>query len=891
MSGFYNINFTNSSANTPIRVNDGEVNTSDTDLTFVGKNFVNYSQFIGENFLHLLENFANATAPSKPIKGQLWYDTNPDNPLLKIYDGTTWKEAGSIRRETTQPSNTNSIKGDLWVDATNQQLYLFTGSTWVLVGPQFNETSTTGFKTEEIIDRATDLPKLVITFFVEEQRVAIISKYEFIPKLVIEGFSVIKQGITLSSQDFDFDGILNTKFWGTSEKADALVVGNNVVPAANFLRGDVTSTTNFSLNIRNGSGLNLGPSLETSLTSTPSSVILHQKTQGNILFRTSPDSTSFNDVLRITSTSRVGININPTEALEVNGNILTNGIIKTTNETDSTSTSTGSIVVSGGLGVEKTLNVGVNLNVNNSATLGPNSTTPQAVLFPKVTEVFDIGDISKKFRNIFVKNVEADVVGKDPNAGNGVTSFRGVFNGNLNGTASALDISANFKMTGDVNSNVVPFDGGIPAADRSILTVARALLSSGSPETLSDDTYIITITTTEPHGYVTGYYVSVTCSDTSFNISSAEITVTGLTTFTYVVGPSTVVSQTSATGTVSVLASGTFRTVINDNFINSKLELAESLENDYFLVYRSTAVPALRKIAQSTLFSSLGTVPVGSIMPFAGTTVPRGYLLCDGSEQYSSLYPELFNVIGYTYKNQNLLKGINTFALPDLRGRFAMGRETMDNLNSVNYQTTANNVTRAALSAGASTATFTVSPSNIENGPFQVGRALVGTGLDVSVGPAVIQSITTTPTVVTLVVTMSPQPADLPSAVINLSSIGLTDANGGNPNPPRTVAASTAGNVGGTSQTTISLNQIPDHEHDLKDDSGNQFYAIRNSTASPSETDVVVQRVHYAYSTGLGLTNSGGVKSVAAVQQPLDLINPYLTINYIIYTGRISNDI
>ena len=176
MSGFYNINFTNSSANTPIRVNDGEVNTSDTDLTFVGKNFVNYSQFIGENFLHLLENFANATAPSKPIKGQLWYDTNPDNPLLKIYDGTTWKEAGSIRRETTQPSNTNSIKGDLWVDATNQQLYLFTGSTWVLVGPQFNETSTTGFKTEEIIDRATDLPKLVITFFVEEQRVAIISK-------------------------------------------------------------------------------------------------------------------------------------------------------------------------------------------------------------------------------------------------------------------------------------------------------------------------------------------------------------------------------------------------------------------------------------------------------------------------------------------------------------------------------------------------------------------------------------------------------------------------------------------------------------------------------------------------------------------------------------------
>ena len=85
----YKINFTDQVANpNGITIADQDLNTQ-TSLTFVGKNYPGYAQVIGENFLHLLENFANNSAPSreKSVPGQLWYDTNATNPQLKVKIG------------------------------------------------------------------------------------------------------------------------------------------------------------------------------------------------------------------------------------------------------------------------------------------------------------------------------------------------------------------------------------------------------------------------------------------------------------------------------------------------------------------------------------------------------------------------------------------------------------------------------------------------------------------------------------------------------------------------------------------------------------------------------------------------------------------------------------
>ena len=63
---------------------DGKIDNTSTELTFIGKNYQGFGEFINENFIKLLESFANVSAPSKPIKGQLWFDTT--NNRLKVFD-------------------------------------------------------------------------------------------------------------------------------------------------------------------------------------------------------------------------------------------------------------------------------------------------------------------------------------------------------------------------------------------------------------------------------------------------------------------------------------------------------------------------------------------------------------------------------------------------------------------------------------------------------------------------------------------------------------------------------------------------------------------------------------------------------------------------------------
>ena len=101
----YTIDYSDS-GKSPIVVNDGTVDTS-TSLSLIGKNYTNFGEVLNENQLHLLENFANGSAPSNPTEGQLWYDTT--NNKLMIYDGswyTIGAPAGTTRIEYRRRQDT-----------------------------------------------------------------------------------------------------------------------------------------------------------------------------------------------------------------------------------------------------------------------------------------------------------------------------------------------------------------------------------------------------------------------------------------------------------------------------------------------------------------------------------------------------------------------------------------------------------------------------------------------------------------------------------------------------------------------------------------------------------------------------------------------------------------
>jgi hypothetical protein len=133
----YNIQLTNS---TPlVTVLDGTVDQTATNLTLIGREYPSYGTFLNENFVYLLENFSSGTAPTRPLLGQLWWDST--NARLKVCvsksPATFRVPPGTISAPTSTPPTINAVDGDLWFDNTATQLNVWSSSQnqWILVGP------------------------------------------------------------------------------------------------------------------------------------------------------------------------------------------------------------------------------------------------------------------------------------------------------------------------------------------------------------------------------------------------------------------------------------------------------------------------------------------------------------------------------------------------------------------------------------------------------------------------------------------------------------------------------------------------------------------------------------------------------------------------------------
>lgn len=227
---------------------DGTVNTTVTSLTLIGKNYAGYGVFLNENYIKLLENFSNTTAPNAAIQGQLWYDKGQS--VLKVYDGSAWKPISSSAAGASAP--TGPIIGDLWWDTANSQLKVFSGSAWVTVGPAYTATSgTSGAVVETILDQ-TSSPHVVVKFYISNITMAILSKDStFTPLTSIAGYTTIKPGFNLV---------------GTSTVADAKFVGDasnalslNGLTSSDFIRSNQNIITSYSVSA--GGGLTVGSNL------------------------------------------------------------------------------------------------------------------------------------------------------------------------------------------------------------------------------------------------------------------------------------------------------------------------------------------------------------------------------------------------------------------------------------------------------------------------------------------------------------------------------------------------------------------------------------------------------------------------------------------------------
>ena len=219
----YTINHYNGTPITTIA--DGTVDAT-LDLKLIGKNYAGYGQIQNENFVYLLENFADSRAPSNPQIGQIWFDSGASK--LKFFDNNgAWRTTGGAEIGDTAPGGLT--QGDFWFDTDTNQLFAQTGSGFILIGPQAVKGSST---TEMLSTSVKDVfggNHTVIQAIDNGETIFIISQDDHftldqsIQSSNIPGFTEVHPGVTLCYTNAT-TGVTtgNWRFWGTSSNADKL---------------------------------------------------------------------------------------------------------------------------------------------------------------------------------------------------------------------------------------------------------------------------------------------------------------------------------------------------------------------------------------------------------------------------------------------------------------------------------------------------------------------------------------------------------------------------------------------------------------------------------------------------------------------------------------------
>lgn len=274
-----------------ITLKDGTVDIVTTDLALFGKGYAGFGERLNENFVKLLENFAYTKAPSKKVKGQLWYDTTTNQ--IKVWNGSAFKPVGSSTVSITRPTGVNA--GDMWFDSGNNQLYVYSGKVWQLIGP----TTVSGSGVTQVVpDSVRDsvgVYKSILRLVVDDQNVGIVSREQFTPLSGITGFPEVYKGITLNSAS-----IVGAKFVGTATNADTL----GGISASGFLTSSEAETTNYQFTIASDNGLIVGASSDGQLLVEGSDVILQNNTNGgDIIFRVNKGGVTETEAMRVDATT------------------------------------------------------------------------------------------------------------------------------------------------------------------------------------------------------------------------------------------------------------------------------------------------------------------------------------------------------------------------------------------------------------------------------------------------------------------------------------------------------------------------------------------------------------------------------------------------------------
>jgi hypothetical protein len=674
-----------------IVLDDGTIDTS-TSLGLVGRNYVGYGEIQNENFVFLLENFANDAPPSRPLQGQIWY--NNTNNLVYVYTNTTWAIVGAAVLSDTAPLEPTI--GALWLRTPVNTLNVWTGSAWAFIGPE----AVPGFGTTRaragVVEDSNGNDRPVVFLEVNGSILGICSEAAFTinPATPISNFnSNFIIGINLSNT-----AKINGSITGNASSADKLTTGrfiNNVnfdgqsnitikASTTNRLtKGDYITGSNFdgsepvtwsvdatSANVigkvvvRNSEGgfaagtitANLVGNLTGNVTSVGTSRF--NVVEANQFIGATLTGNAFSASQLETPRKINGVNFDATQDITVTAEAgtLTGNTLNST-VTTSTLTSVGTLI---NLNVNDT---GINVGSSGQLQLIVDGGTP-TVRSITGTLNFDIGengpDISfvNSLTSLSLGGPNAPAILGDNTTNLGITGykFNNVYANNFLGNASTstLSVSATNLVGGGLGA--IPYQTapgttamlGLGAAGTVLTAQAGSIAwTPVTRESLTKGSYLNLVNTTNPAISLSSFDgltpATLSVDATSINTASKIVARDGNGNF--------------SAGTITANFTGNVTGNVSGNATTAtRLQTPRTING--------VAFDGTQNIVVEANDPNSGA-PVGSILYYPVSTMPVGWMICNGASLSTTTFSLLFSKIGYSYGGSG-----DTFRLPDLRGEF-----------------------------------------------------------------------------------------------------------------------------------------------------------------------------------------------------------------------------
>lgn len=371
---------------------DSQIDQTSTDITLIGKNVSGYGEFINENFVKILENFASSSQPNNPITGQLWFDTAENR--LKVYDGNGFKIGAGPLVQGTKPLNL--VQGDLWIDNLENQLYFYDGTDLQLAGPVYKDSQgLSGFTVETIID-SNAIGRTIVKMWVAQALIGIWSKetVPFQPQTSIVGFSgFIYPGFNAST----LNGLV---FNAKATKAEALVSTSNfgtevLKTVDSFMSTEDNTSTVGTVTIANPIPLKLGAAQNTEIRADSGSLqIINNNIGQDIIIKVKPSALPVDALVVRSLNRRIGLfNNNPQAMLHVGTTAAPGNVIIEGNLTVNGATTT---ISSTNLSIQDKNIILANGNASDAGADGAGitikGTTDKTILWNDSTDAFEISE-------------------------------------------------------------------------------------------------------------------------------------------------------------------------------------------------------------------------------------------------------------------------------------------------------------------------------------------------------------------------------------------------------------------------------------------------------------------------------------------------------------------